>query len=103
MKVEKELSGIVTSVKFTNPHGSLALPVRNQDGSSTDWVMTLGTITALTQCGISPLDFLKTVILPHGRVIRISAGNPNDSNKEEESSWLFYERSLGQVSRSQSP
>jgi len=26
----------------------------------------------------SPLGFLKTVIMPDGRVIRISAGNPNE-------------------------
>lgn len=102
MKGEKELEGTVTTLKFTNPHGSLALAVKNQDGSSTEWVMTLGSATALAQRGIgktgpnalhtgdnikvkflpakdgSPLGFLKTVTLPDGRVIQISAGNPND-------------------------
>jgi hypothetical protein len=102
MKGKKALSGSVTSVKFTNPHGSLALAVKNQDGSSTEWVMTLGSATALAQRGIgktgpnalhtrdefrmkfppardgSPLGVLKTVIIPDGRVIQISAGNPND-------------------------
>jgi len=52
IKGEKERSGIVTSVKFTNPHGSLALAVKNQDGSSTEWVRTLGSATALAQRGI---------------------------------------------------
>ena len=52
MKGEKELSGKVTRVKFTNPHGSLALAIKNQDGSSTEWVMTLGSATALAQRGI---------------------------------------------------
>lgn len=102
MKGKKELSGTMTSVKFTNPHGSLALAFKNQDGSSTARVMTLGSATALAQRGIgktganalhtgdeikvkclpardgSPLGFLKTVIMPDGRVIQISAGNPND-------------------------
>jgi hypothetical protein len=102
MKGEKELEGTVTSVKFTNPHGSLSLAVKGADGSSTEWVMTLGSATALAQRGIgktganalhtgdnikvkflpakdgSPLGFLKTVIMPDGRVIQISAGNPND-------------------------
>jgi hypothetical protein len=102
MKRKKELSGTVTSVKFTNPQGSLALAVRNQDGPSTEWAMTLGSATALARRGIgktgpnalrtgdeikvkflpardgSPLGFLKTAIMPDGRVIRISAGNPND-------------------------
>ena len=64
--------------------------------------MTLGSATALAQSGIgrtgpyalhtddeikvnflpaqdsSPLGFLKTVIMPGGRVIQFSAGNPND-------------------------
>jgi len=102
MKGEKELQGTVTSVKFTNPHGALSVAVKNQDGSTTEWVLTLGSATALAQRGIgktgpnalhqgdnitvkflpakdgSPLGFLKTVIMPDGRVIQISAGNPND-------------------------
>jgi hypothetical protein len=92
----------VTSVKFTNPHGSPALAVKNQDGSSAEWMMTLGSATALAQRGIgktglsalhtgdeikvkflpardgSPQGFLKTVVMPDGRVIQTSAGNPND-------------------------
>lgn len=102
MKGKKELSGTVTSVKFTNPRASLAFAVKNQDGSSTEWVMTLGSATALAQRGIgttgpnalhtgdelkvrflsardgSSLGFLKTVIMPDGRVIQISANNPKD-------------------------
>ncbi len=102
MKNEKELAGTVTSVKFTNPHGSLGVAVKNADGTTSDWVFTLGSATALAQRGIgkigpnalhngdnikvkflpakdgSPLGFLKTVIMPDGRVIQISAGNPND-------------------------
>lgn len=102
MKNEKELSGTVSSIKFSNPHGSLTLTVKNPDGSTTDWVMTLGSATALAQRGIgktgpnalhqgdeikvkflpardgSPLGFLRTVIMPDGRVIQIAAGSPNE-------------------------
>ena len=102
MKVDKELSGAVTTVKFTNPHGSLALNVKNADGTLTEWVMTLGSATALAQRGVgktgpnalhtgdeikvkflpakdgSPLGFLKSVTYPDGHVITISAGNAND-------------------------
>jgi hypothetical protein len=102
MKNEKELAGTVSSVKFTNPHGSLSLTVKGADGKETEWVMTLGSATALAQRGIgkigpnalhagdnikvkflpakdgSPLGFLKTVIMPDGRVIQISAGRPGD-------------------------
>ena len=102
MKAEKELQGEVAQIKFSNPHGSLSLDVKNADGSNTEWVLTLGSATALAQRGIgktgpnalhqgdkitvkflpakdgSPLGFLKTIIMPDGRVIQISAGNPND-------------------------
>jgi hypothetical protein len=102
MKKEMELAGSVESVKFVNPHGSLTVAVKNPDGSSTSWVLTLGSATALAQRGIgktgpnalhtgdnikvkflpardgSPLGFLKTVIMPDGRVIQISAGNATD-------------------------
>jgi hypothetical protein len=102
MKKDMELSGAVDSVKFVNPHGSLTVAVKNPDGSTTPWVLTLGSATALAQRGIgktgpnalhagdnikvkflpakdgSPLGFLKSVTMPDGRVIMISAGNPND-------------------------
>jgi hypothetical protein len=102
MKKESEMSGSVEKIQFTNPHGSLVLAVKNPDGSTTEWVLTLGSATALAQRGIgktgpnalhagdnvkvryiparngSPLGFLKTVTMPDGRVIQISAGNPND-------------------------
>ncbi len=102
MKKDMELSGAVESVKFVNPHGSLTIAVTNPDGSTTNWVLTLGSATALAQRGIgktgpnalhngdkitvkffpakdgSPLGALRTVVMPDGRVIQISSGNPND-------------------------
>lgn len=102
MKNEAELSGSVEKIQFSNPHGSLVIAVKNQDGSSTTWVMTLGSATSLAQRGIgktgpnalhtgdnikvkiipardgSPLGFLKSVTMPDGRVIQISGGNAND-------------------------
>src|SRR5678816_2385125 len=52
MKKDMELSGAVDSVKFVNPHGSLTVAVKNADGTSTNWVLTLGSATALAQRGI---------------------------------------------------
>src|SRR5262245_57596120 len=52
MKAEKELSGSVEKVQFVNPHGSLTIAVKNADGTSTNWVMTLGSATALAQRGV---------------------------------------------------
>ena len=103
MKTDKEVSGNVAKVQFTNPHGSLAVDVKNPDGSTTEWVLTLGSASALAQKGIgkigpnalhtgdaikvkflpakdgSPLGFLKTVTYPDGHVIIVSGGtNPNE-------------------------
>jgi len=102
MKADKELEGTVTSIKFSNPHGSLSIAVKAADGSTTEWVLTLGSATALAQRGIgktgpnalhagdnikvkflpakdgSPLGFLKTVTMPDGRVVQIAAGQGNE-------------------------
>jgi len=99
MKGDKELSGTLDSIKFVNPHGSLTIAVKNADGTSTKWVMTLGSATGLAQRGVGPsilhagdnikvkfipakdgsaLGFLKSLTMPDGRVIQISSGSPND-------------------------
>jgi len=102
MKNEKELSGTVAKLQFTNPHGSLSVAVKNQDGSTTEWVLTTGSATALAQRGIGktgpnalhvgdaikvkflpakdggPLGALRAVIFPDGREILTSGANPND-------------------------
>ena len=46
MKAEKELAGTVTTIKFSNPHGSPAIAVKNPAGSTTEWVLTFGSATA---------------------------------------------------------
>jgi hypothetical protein len=97
-----ELSGEAVDVKFSNPHGSMGVAVKNADGSTTKWVLTLGSATALAQRGIgktgpnaihtgdkikfkflpakdgSPLGFLQSVTMPDGRVIQISGGGANE-------------------------
>src|SRR5436309_7997682 len=102
MKKEMEMSGSVEQIKFVNPHGSLMIAAKNPDGTTTSWVMTLGSATALAQRGIgktganalhagdsikikfipakdgSPLGFLQSVTYPDGHVITVSAGGPND-------------------------
>jgi hypothetical protein len=99
---DAEVSGTLTKIQFVNPHGSLTLTVKNADGTSTDWVFTTGSATTLAQRGISktgpnalhagdaitakfiparngaPLGFLKSITTADGKVISISAGNPND-------------------------
>ena len=102
MKAEKELSGTVDKLQFTNPHGSLSIDVKNEDGTSTTWVFTLGSATALAQRGVGktgpnalhvgdaikvkcipakdghPLGFLKSVTYADGHTVVVSGGGPND-------------------------
>ena len=102
MKKESEVAGSVEKIQFVNPHGSMTLKVTGADGKETDWVFTLGSATALAARGIgrtgenalhagdkisvkfiparsgAPLGFLKSVTMPDGRVVMISAGNAND-------------------------
>jgi Family of unknown function (DUF6152) len=102
MKAEKELTGAVESIKFSNPHGSLTIKVKGADGAQTSWVFTLGSATGLAQRGVgptgpnalhagdeisvkfiparngSPLGFLKSVKYPDGHTIQISQGNAQD-------------------------
>jgi hypothetical protein len=102
MKAEKEISGTVDKLQFTNPHGSLSIDVKGDDGTSTTWVFTLGSATALAQRGVGktgpnalhvgdaikvkfipakdghPLGFLKAVTYPDGHTIVVSGGGPND-------------------------
>jgi hypothetical protein len=102
MKVDKEVSGTVDKIQFTNPHGSLSVAVKNADGTSTIWVMTMGSASALAQRGVgktgpnalhqgdpisvkflpakdgSPLGFLKSVTYSDGHTIVVSGGGPND-------------------------
>jgi len=78
MKAEKELPGTVAKVQFTNPHGSLSVAVKNPDGSTTEWVMTLGSATALAQRGIGKTgpnalhtgDEVKVKFLPRRTAVR---------------------------------
>ena len=102
MDKENELTGLVDSIRFVNPHGSLIVAVKKDDGTSVNWTFTLGSATRLAQRGVSPtgpnalrqgdkvtvkfiparnggpLGFLTSVKMPDGRVVIISSGDPND-------------------------
>jgi len=102
MKAEKELTGTVASVKFVNPHGSMSIMVKNPDASTTEWVFTLGSATALAGKQVGkigpnalhvgdeikvkcipakdghPLGFLKSITYADGHTIVVSGGGPND-------------------------
>jgi hypothetical protein len=51
IRKESQLTGIVTKVAFTNPHGALSLEVKNADGTKTEWVLTTGSANVLAGLG----------------------------------------------------
>lgn len=66
---EVVLEGRLKKLNFTNPHASIELTVQNQDGSTTDWVLTTASVQNLTRQGfkktsIKPGEPLKATILP---------------------------------------
>ena len=102
MKKDMELSGAVEKLQFVNPHGSLQIGVKNEDGTPTSWILTLGSATALAQRGVGktgpnalhtgdtitvkcipakdghPLGFLKSITYADGHAVVVSGGGPND-------------------------
>jgi hypothetical protein len=102
IKTEGQVTGVLTRVAFTNPHGAMHLNVKNADGSMTEWVMTTGSANTLAGLGISkngpnavnvgdtvtikyfaarngaPLGFIRTITLADKREIQISNGSSTD-------------------------
>ena len=102
IKTEGQVTGVLTKVAFTNPHGAMHLDVKNADGTTTEWVMTTGGANVLAGLGISkngpyavnvgdsvtikyfaarngaPLGFIRSITLADKREIQISNGGSND-------------------------
>lgn len=96
------VSGTLTKVAFTNPHGAMYLDVKNDDGTVTNWVMTTGSANTLANLGFGtggpntvkpgdavtisyfparngkPLGFIRSIVLSDKREIQISNGNSTD-------------------------
>jgi len=93
IRKEGEVTGVLTRVAFTNPHGAMHLEVENEDGSKTEWILTTGSANALANLGFgsggpntvkagdrvtiryfparngSPLGFIRAITLPDEREI----------------------------------
>jgi len=96
---EGEIHGALSAIKFVNPHGTITVTVTNDDGTTTDWVFTTGSATALANQGISkvgpnalkvgeeltvtfiparngsPLGGLRTIMRANGEVLGNAGGN----------------------------
>jgi hypothetical protein len=88
-----ELTGVVTEVAFTNPHGTMHVEVDNPDGTKTEWVLTTGSANTLQGLGFGrggpntvvagdvvtigyfparngkPLGFIRNIRLPNDKTI----------------------------------
>jgi hypothetical protein len=69
---EAKIEGAFNSFRLVNPHSSLKLDVKNQDGSSTEWTFTGGSVNVLARYGIgkvgpnalSPGDTITVTFVP---------------------------------------
>ena len=88
-----ELTGVIRSVEFINPHGVMTLEVSNGDGTTIEWKMTTGSANTLQGLGFGgdgpntvvagdvvtityfparngkPLGFIRSITLPDQRTI----------------------------------
>jgi Family of unknown function (DUF6152) len=102
IRAENEVSGVLTRVAFTNPHGAMTLEVTNQDGSKTEYLMTTGSANTLANLGFGtggpntvkagdavtikyfparngkPLGFIRTITLADKREIQLSTGSSTE-------------------------
>ena len=46
-----EVTGVIKSVRFVNPHGVMTLEVPNADGTATHWELTTGSANTLSSLG----------------------------------------------------
>ena len=96
---EGTVEGTLSALQFVNPHGSITVTVTNEDGTTTDWVFTTGSATALASQGItkvgpnalkigepltvtfvparngSPLGGLRTIERADGQILGNAGGN----------------------------
>jgi hypothetical protein len=69
LNMEIVLEGELTDLNFRNPHSNLHLAVPNEDGTTTEWVLTTPSLQMLTRAGVNrdsikPGESLKITILP---------------------------------------
>ena len=88
-----ELTGVVTRVEFTNPHGAMHVAVDGTDGTKTEWILTTGSANTLSSLGFGrggpntvvegdtvtityfparngkPLGFIRSITLPNASTI----------------------------------
>jgi hypothetical protein len=75
LNTEIVLQGELTKLNFRNPHSNVLLKVSNEDGSSTEWILTTPSLQALTRTGLSSSS-IKVGELVKATVLPARNGNP---------------------------
>ena len=97
IRQEGKVTGVLTKVAFTNPHGAFHVNVAADDGTVTEWVMTTGSANVLANLGFGasgvnsvkagdvvtityfparngkPLGFMRTITLPNANTVEFEA------------------------------
>ncbi|HEX9868660.1 MAG TPA: DUF6152 family protein [Candidatus Tectomicrobia bacterium] len=53
IRAQGEVTGVIKSIEFINPHGVMTLEVPNDDGTMTEWELTTGSANTLASLGFS--------------------------------------------------
>ncbi len=97
IRQEGTVTGVLTKVAFTNPHGAFHVDVTAEDGTVTEWVMTTGSANVLANLGFGstgvnsvkagdrvtityfparngkPLGFMRSITLPNTNTVEFEA------------------------------
>ena len=69
LKKTEKATGVIQQLKFTNPHGSLVIEIKDAQGVPKTWNLTTGSINVLTNAGVSATGPKR---LKAGDVIQVS-------------------------------
>jgi hypothetical protein len=97
IRQEGTVTGVLTKVAFTNPHGAFHVNVTADDGTITEWTMTTGSANVLANLGFGstgvnsvkagdrvtityfparngkPLGFMRSITLPNTNTVEFEA------------------------------
>jgi len=96
IRKEGQLTGVLTKIAFTNPHGAFHVMVTNVDGTETEWILTTGSANTLANQGFGdggsnyvsagdtvtaayfparsgkPIGFVRSITLPGDRQVEFT-------------------------------
>lgn len=94
IRKQQEVTGTLTKVEFSNPHGAMHLNVKGEDGTMTEYTMTTGSANVLANLGFgsdgpntvvagdvvtikfyparngAPLGFIREITLPNNNKVQ---------------------------------